>query len=155
MRNKQVKRMSRRSFDLVKKQREDLMAAYREVCTHCHSQHEAWVKTIKHQAPRYYVTPKQAHEMLSPLIRGDFSKLDKLKPHIRRMYLSMFDELQVMTQQREYIGKSLWFICQFLVTRPAPEFFITESNLRITFNACKKYGKDYHHKDVYGKKLQR
>lgn len=147
--------MSRRSFELVKMQREDLLKVYREVYTSCHSQHEAWVKTIKHPAPRYYVSPKQAHEMLSPMLRGDYSRIDKLKPHIKRMYLAMFDELQRMSQRKEFIGKSLWFICQFLVTRPAPEFYITESNVRIIFNNCKKYGKEYHHSEVWGKKLHR
>jgi len=147
--------MSRRGFDLVEKQREDLMKVYREVCTHCHSQHEAWIKTINHQAPRYYVSPKQAHQMLSPLLRGDYSMLSKLKPHIRQMYEDMFVELQRMVQQKEFIGKSLWFVCQFLVARPAPQFYISETHMRITFNACKKYGKEYHHSDVYGKKRHR
>lgn len=144
--------MTRRNFELVKKQREDLLAVYREVYTSCRTQHEAWQKVINHPAKRYYITPQQAHEILSPLLRGDTSQLDKLKkPHSRQMYLDLFDELNRMSQKTEFIGKSLWFICQFLVTRPAPRFYITESCLRITFNGCKKYGKEYHHTDVFPK----
>lgn len=143
--------MARRSFELVKQQREDLFAVYREVCASCHSQSEAWHKVINHPAPRYYITPKQAHEMLSPMLRGDTSEIDRLKPLSRKMYKDLFDELNRMSQNTEYMGKSLWYICQFLVTRPAPQFYITEKFLGSTFNACKKYGKDHHFAEVYPK----
>lgn len=141
--------MSRRSFDLVRQQRNDLLEVYRKVCSSCHTQHEAWVKTIHHPAPRYYITPKQAHEMLSPLLRGDYSGVNRLRPHIRDMYLALFDELQRMSQKKDYIGRSLWHICKSLVLRPAPQFFITESHLRITFSECRKHGRDFHHLDIY------
>lgn len=142
--------MSRRNFELVKMQREDLFSVYREVCSSCRSQREAWHKVINHPAKRYYITPKQAHEMLSPLLRGDTTELDKLKnPSSRQMYLDLFEELNRMSQKPEFIGKSLWFICQFLVTRPAPRFYIKESWLRIDFKLCKKYGKEYHFYEVY------
>lgn len=140
--------MSRRSFDLVKKQREDLFKVYREVYTSCRSQNEAWEKVLRHQAPRYYITPKQAHQMLSPMLRGDTSHIDKLKPHVRRMYIDMFDDLKAMSQKKEFIGKSLWFICQFLVARPAREFYITRDQLRSTFYDCKRYGKEHHHAEI-------
>lgn len=143
--------MARRSFELVKRQREDLFAVYREVCASCRSQREAWQKMINHPAPRYYITPKQAHEMLSPMLRGDTSEIDKLKPHVRQMYIDLFDELNRMSQKTEFIGKSLWFICQFLVTRPAPRFYLTERYLGLTFNTCKKYGKNHHYAEVYPK----
>lgn len=143
--------MSRRSFDLVKKQREDLFEVYREVCSSCRSQHEAWVKVINHPAKRYYISPYQARVMLSPMLRGDMTELDKLQPHIKQMYLDLFEELKRMSQKKEFIGRSLNYICQFLVIRQAPRFYITESCLSITFNCCKKYGKDYHRHEVYPK----
>jgi len=140
--------MVRRKFELTCKMREDLMEAYREVYTKCRTQREAYEKTVTHPAPRFYVTPKQAYDMLRPMVMGDISKLEKLSPKIRSMYLEMFKILNQMTQKQEFMGKSLWFICQFLVSQPASEFYISADTFKDIFPSLKKYGKNYHFEDI-------
>lgn len=140
--------MARRNFELTCKMREDLMNAYREVYIKCHSQKEAYMKTVKRPAPRFYVTPKQAYCMLRQMVRGDFSKVEMLAPQKQNMYMELFGKLQQLSQRQEFIGKSLWFICQFLVSQPASEFYISAETFKDIFPSMKKHGKDYHFKDT-------
>ena len=84
---------------------------------------------------------------------GDFSKVDSMKPIRQKLYYTLFNRMNEMTQRKEFVGKSLWFICQFLVSEPAPEFFIQSSNLKFIFAYYKKYGKNYREMDLRKKKL--
>lgn len=147
-----IKCMARRGFQLTVQMRDDLMKTYREVYASCHSQAEAYRKTVKHQAPRYYVSPRQAYNILRLMVQGGKTVLVNMTPTRKRMYLDLFDKLQVLTQRKEFIGKSLWFICQFLVAEPAPEFYFDEESMRVLFSAYRKYGNDYHHESVFGSK---
>lgn len=128
--------------------REDLMSVYREVYTSCHSQEEAYRKVVHHPAKRFYVTPKHAWERLRLMAKGDFSVLDRCTDVTRRMYLELFRQLQQLSQRKEFIGKSLWFICPFLVSQPAPEFYMDERTFKLIFNTMKKYGKDFRYSKI-------
>lgn len=145
--------MTKINFELIERQRDDLMKAYRAIAPTCHSQQEAYEKVVKSPAPRYYVSPKQAYRKLEKMVVGDFSTVDNMKPNKRRMYYSLYDKLMEMSQKKEFLGKSLWFICQFLVSEPAPEFFIKPKNMMFIFNYCKRYGKSYREMDLRKKKL--
>ena len=140
--------MVRRNFELTCKMREDLMKAYREVCAKCHSQHEAYVKTVRHPAARFYITPKQAYNILRMMVRGGFSVIENMPPTNKRMYMDLFGILQKQSQKKEFIGKSLWFCCQFLVTQPAPEFYMSEYSFRDTFSHVRRFGRDYHDREI-------
>ena len=131
--------------------REDLMVAYRNVYTTCHSQMEAWEKTRKQPAPRFYISPKRAYLMLSNMVQGDFSKVDALPSLKRQMFYDLFNIVNELSQKKEFIGKSLWFLCQFAVAKPAPEFYISVEALKKAIICSKKYGKEYHHKQIFGK----
>lgn len=124
------------------------MNAYREVYSKCHSQREAYIKTVMHPAPRFYITPKRAYNALILMVKGDFSELETLDPMKRSMYLELFEKLQQMTQKQEFMGKSLSFICPFLVTQPASKFFISEETFKDIFPSIKKHGKGYRFKDT-------
>lgn len=143
--------MPRRGFDLTVAMRRDLFNAYRKVYTTCHSQNEAWIKTALQPAPRFYVSPKMAYEKLRRMVRGDFSEVDAMGAGKRRMYYELFQRLDKLSQQKEFIGKSLWFITTFLVSQPAPEFYISIETVRKVINCGKKYGEYYHHKEIFGK----
>ncbi len=140
--------MVKRNFELTCRMREDLLDAYRNVYSRCRSQTEAYQKTVKHPAPRFYITPKRAYNMLRPMVMGDFSGLEDIPPQKKKMYLELFDKLQQMTQKKEYIGKSLWFVCQFLVVQPASEFYLSVDTFKDIFPSMKRYGKDYHFEDT-------
>lgn len=145
--------MARANYELIDRQRDDLMKAYREIAPNCHSQQEAWEKVVHSPAPRYYVSPKRAWDILRRMAVGDFSKVDSMKPIRQKLYYTLFNRMDEMTQRKEFVGKSLWFICQFLVSEPAPEFFIQPSNLKFIFAYYKKYGKNYREMDLRKKKL--
>lgn len=131
------------------------MAAYRQVCGKCWSQSEAWEKTARHPAPRYYVSAKEAHEKLRKMVIGDTSVVDRMSECRRRMYYSLFDKLQTLSQKKEMIGKSLWFICPFLVAQPAPEFFISANTVKQIFTNYKRYGNNYRHTEIYDGRKKR
>lgn len=82
------------------------------------------------------------------MVRGDFSEVDRMRPTNKRMYYSLFDKLKEMSQRREFVGCSLWFICQFLVVEPAPEFFIGDEAIKRIFLFAKKYGVDFRYYKV-------
>lgn len=143
--------MPRRGFDLTIQMRKDLIEAYRHVYASCRSQEEAWQKTALQPAPRYYISPKRAYHVLIEMVKGNFGVVDVMPQMKRKMYYDLFREVQSMTQKTEFIHKSLWFICQFAVSHPAPEFYISIEALRKTINCCRKYGIQYHHKEVFCK----
>lgn len=144
--------MVKKNYDMTRQYRDDLMKAYREVSASCWSQEEAWRKTAKHPAPRYYVTPSEAYERMRHMVVGDMTQVDALSDCRRRMYYSMFEKLQELSQSRDMIGMSLWSICQTLVLQPAPEFFITPRTVRYIYQNYKKHGNDFRHSEVYDKK---
>lgn len=129
------------------------MAVYREIAPYCHSQQEAYERVVSSPAPRYYISHRQAWDKLRLMVAGDFSSVDKMKPIKKKMYYSLFDKMEKMSQRKEFIGKSLWFICQFLVGEPAPEFFLKPDSMKFIFNHYKKYGKNYREMDLRKQKL--
>lgn len=147
--------MGKSNYDITRMMREDLMAAYREVVQSCWTQKEAWEKTAKHPAPRYYLTPKQAWDEMRRMVKGDFSRVDSLPTDVKRKYYSLFSKLEQLTQKREFIGKSLFYICQHLVVQPAPEFFIKPQTVRQIFYYYKKHGSNYRYKDIHPEYFQK
>lgn len=125
------------------------MAAYRDVVSGCYSQKQAYERTVVHSAPRFYITAKQAHDVLRKMVKGDFSEVDRFYPLKKKMYYDLYNILIEMSSHREYYKKSLWYICQFLVLQPAPEFYITPLAFSKIFMLYRKYGKYYKERMVY------
>lgn len=112
-------------YSLSKQFQEDIINAYNRVAYVSWSQVEAYKKAVKQPAQRYYVTAKQAAQVISPMVRGDFSKVNAMKPNRRRLYYSLFERVVEMSERRQFCGKSLAYIMEFAVLSPAPEFFVT------------------------------
>ena len=108
----------------------DLIEAYKKVAPHCWTQLEAYERTVKEPAPRYYVTAKQAHQVIAHMIKGDFGKVNKMLPLRRKMYYALFDEFVSLCEKPTFYNKSAWFIIHHAVIRPAPEFFISAGRIR-------------------------
>lgn len=126
-------------YSLKRQMLDDLMQAYKRVCAKgCWTQGEAYERMVMEPAPRYYVTSKHAFEVLSPMMRGDFSHVRQMVTHRKYMYLDLYDEVVRMVEQPTYIGKSLWFIMQFAVQRPAPRFYISPARAKILRCMIKK-----------------
>lgn len=121
--------------------RRDILRVYREVAPHCWYQQDAWEKTVKHPAPRFYVTPKQAYQKILPMLDGDFSEIDNMGACRQRMYACLYQRVLEASEQVQFAGKSLWFMMPFIVTQPAPEFFLSTERLRRIFRDEKKKGR--------------
>lgn len=130
-------------YDISRQQQDDLIKAYNSVAPHCWSQREAYRKAVLQPAPRYYITPKQAAQVIAPMVKGDFEKVNMMLPNKRRMYYSLFQKVIELSEKRAFIGKSLYYIVQFAVASPAPEFFCSPDVLFMV----RSYLKNNHYDD--------
>ena len=103
----------------------DLIEAYKAVAPTCWSQQQAYERMVKQPAPRYYVTAKQAYQVISKMVKGDFEMVNMMLPLRRKMYYAIYDEFVALCENPMYCGKSVWFIVQHVVARPAAEFYIS------------------------------
>lgn len=101
------------------------MDAYKRVAPTCWTQGEAYERMVKEPAPRYYVTAKQAYQVIAKMVKGDFEMVNMMLPLRRRMYYSLYDEFVSLCEKPIFFNKSVWFIIQHAVARPAPQFFIS------------------------------
>lgn len=121
--------MSKSNYDISKQMQDDLIKAYCKACDGSWTMYDACAKAVKMPAPRFYVSPKQAYQVISPMVKGDLEMVNLLNPLRRKMYRELFDVVMRLTEKREFIGKSLWYIMPFAVTQPASEFFISPHSL--------------------------
>ena len=126
-------------YDITKQRQDDLIKAYSQVADKCWSQQQAYRKAILLPAPRYYITPKQALQVISPMVKGDFTHVNKMLPYRKRMYYSLYNQVLEMSEKREFAGKKLYYILRFAVLRPAPEFFVTPRILADTRMGIKRH----------------
>lgn len=118
-------------FSLNKQLQVDLMEAYKRVCGTCWTQSEAYERMVMEPAPRYYVSAKQASQIISPMLRGDFERVNMMLPLHREMYYALFDEVMRLCEKRDYVGKGLLYIMREAVLQPAPRFFISPTRAKI------------------------
>lgn len=110
-------------YDISLQFQNDLIKAYNRVAPMCWSQEEAYKRAVKEPAPRYYVSAKQAAQIISPMVRGDFTRVNMMLPNRKRMYYSLFERVIELSEKRAFVEKPLSYIMLFAVTSPAPEFF--------------------------------
>lgn len=127
----------KKDYYISKMMQDDLIKAYNKVAPFCWSQKDAYEKTVKQPAPRYYITPKQAAQVLSPMLRGDFERVNMMQNNKRRMYYSLLEKVNELSEKRAFVGKSLRYIAEYAVIQPAPEFFMQPSNLEFIRLAIK------------------
>jgi hypothetical protein len=119
----------------------DLMKIYREVIQSVPqgtTQTELYEMVVAHPAPRFYIDPRMAHIRLSPMMRGDYKELEKLKPLKRKMYQDLFDVVMRLSQKSHYWGKSLYYILKDAVLEPAPQFYISNDRMRLIWKEKSK-----------------
>lgn len=112
---------------------------------------QIWKKAVKMPAPRYYVTAKQAYQVLLPMVEGNLTNYRKMSPRRQRLYKSLYDKVMEMADKPQYQGKSLWFMIPFAVGSPAPEFFVSEKWARLIYM---EEMRGYRYKPVFKKKLR-
>lgn len=121
----------KQNYDISRQMQIDLIKAYNKVSRTCWSQQEAYEKMVLEPAPRYYVTPKQACAVISPMISGNFDTVKSMYPLRRKMYYDLYKEVIRLSEKREFIGKSLSYIMKHAVAQPAPRFYIGPVRARI------------------------
>jgi hypothetical protein len=139
--------------------RRELMRVYREVVTDCPSgttQMDVYQKVVEHPAPRFYVDPRRAHIVISPMMRGDHSKLEACGALKRQMYYDLYDTVMRLTQVKRFWHKSVYYILKEAVLEPAPRFYISKERMRMIWHEevvetrqqkYKRIGKPYEKRD--------
>ena len=112
-------------YSLRRQLYKDLIDAYKAVAPTCWSQQQAYERMVKQPAPRYYVTAKQAYQVIARMVKGDFEYVNMMLPLRRKMYYALYDEFVSLCEKPMFYGKSVWFIIQHAVARPAAEFYIS------------------------------
>lgn len=109
----------------------DLMRIYREESENYggYVQSDIYQLTVSHPAPRFYVNAKSAHRYISPMLRGDRTKLNRLKPLQRQMYEALFNVVVSLSQKEKFWNKSLYCILRQAVMEPAPRFYIDKMRM--------------------------
>jgi hypothetical protein len=104
----------------------DLMRVYREIVGQysCRTQTEAYELTVKHQAPRYYIDARWALQVISPMTRGDHSRLEKMSPLMQQMYYDLLDTVLRLKQTEKFWYSSLYELVRHAIQEPAPRFYI-------------------------------
>lgn len=119
----------KQDYSINKQLQDDIIRAYTKVCGTSWTSKEAFEKVSKMPAPRYYVSAKHAFQVISRMVKNDFEQVDAMRPNRRRMYYSLFENVLQLSEQRDFIGRSLWHIMKFAVISPAPEFFLSPKRL--------------------------
>ena len=119
---------------------DELMKVYCHVCREsgCRSQKEAFELTVSHPASRFFVDPRRAYQNIYPMLRGDYSRIEKMKPLRREMYKALYDIVIRLSQRRHFWGKSPYHIVKFAVLEPAPRFYIGVEKMRKIFRDRKR-----------------
>lgn len=118
---------------------DELMKVYCKICREyeCRTQAEAFERTVRHPASRFFIEPRRAYQNIYPLLRGDYSRLEKMRPLRQEMYKGLFDIVMKLSQKRQFWGKSPYYIVRFAVMEPAPRFYIGVENMRKVFRERK------------------
>ena len=130
--------MRNMDYAVKRQMQNDLIKAYCKACEGSWTMRDACAKAVKMPAPRFYISPKQAHHFISQMVKGDFEQVDLLcRPLRRQMYYELYDVVIKLSERREFMCKSLWYILQFAVTQPASQFFVTPQTLYCIRNGIK------------------
>lgn len=116
---------------------DELMKVYCKVCLDCRSQSEAFERTVSHPASRFFIDPRRAYQNIYPMLRGDYSSIEKMKPLRQEMYRALFGVVMRLSQKRPFCGKSPSYIVRFAVLEPAPRFYIGVDKMRKIFRERK------------------
>lgn len=115
----------------IEEMKNDLMRVYRSLTErNCYSrQKDAYIETVEHAAPRFYVDPEWAVQRLSPMVFGDFSGVDKMGALRRQMYIDLFHVVVELSRKARFAGSPLIRIVREAVHKPAPRFYISHARM--------------------------
>lgn len=111
----------------INERNEDLFRVLRKIISspEIYTQKEAIRQAINSPSVRFWVTGECATKAINRIRRGD--KLTEMKPHRRKMFFEIYHRYNDQKSKKEFSGKSVSYICSFLVEEPAPAFYLTLS----------------------------
>lgn len=114
---------------------DELMKVYCKVLREfdVRTQTEAFERTVRHPASRFFIDARRAYQNIYPMLKGDYSRLEKMKPLRQEMYKAMFGVVMSLSQKRQFSGKSPYYIVRFAILEPAPRFYIGVEKMRKIF----------------------
>ena len=114
---------------------DELMKVYCKVLREfdVRTQTEAFERTVRHPASRFFIETRRAYQNIYPMLRGDFSRIEKMKPLRQEMYRALYDVVMRLSQKRQFWGKSPYYIVKFAILEPAPRFYIGVEKMRKVF----------------------
>ena len=114
---------------------DELMKVYCKVLREfdVRTQTEAFERTVRHPASRFFIDTRRAYQNIYPMLRGDYSRLEKMKPLRQEMYKALYDVVMRLSQKRQFWGKSPYYIVKFAILEPAPRFYIGVEKMRKVF----------------------
>ena len=114
---------------------DELMKVYCKVLREfdVRTQTEAFERTVRHPASRFFIETRRAYQNIYPMLRGDFSRIEKMKPLRQEMYMALYDVVVRLSQKRQFWGKSPYYIVKFAILEPAPRFYIGVEKMRKVF----------------------
>lgn len=114
---------------------DELMVVYRKVLREndYYTQTAVFDMTVRHPASRFFIDPRRAYQNIYPMLRGDYSRLEKMKPLRQEMYKTLLDLVMKLSQKPKFSGKSPFYIVTYAVQQPAPRFYIGVEQMRKVF----------------------
>ncbi len=114
---------------------DELMKVYCKVLREfdVRTQTEAFERTVCHPASRFFIDTRRAYQNIYPMLRGDYSRLERMKPLRQEMYKALYDVVMRLSQKRQFWGKSPYYIVKFAILEPAPRFYIGVEKMRKVF----------------------
>lgn len=114
---------------------DELMKVYCKVLREfdVRTQTEAFERTVRHPASRFFIETRRAYQNIYPMLRGDFSRIEQMKPLRQEMYRALYDVVMRLSQKRQFWGKSPYYIVKFAILEPAPRFYIGVEKMRKVF----------------------
>lgn len=114
---------------------DELMKVYCKVLREfdVRTQTEAFERTVRHGASRFFVEPRRAYQNIYPMLRGDYSGIEKMKPLRQEMYKTLFNVVMRLSHKRQFWGRSPYYIVKFAVMEPAPRFYVDVEMMRKVF----------------------
>lgn len=121
------KQRMRLKSTFIEERNNDLLRAYRQIVrsSTLNTQKEALLMTINSLSSRFWVTAECATKAIYRLRGGD--SLPEMKKHRREMFLEIYRRYNSYKAKKEFINKSIIYICTFIVEEPAPKFYLTVS----------------------------
>lgn len=128
----------RANIELAEMRNDDLLRAVREAVANndVATDYEAILIAINSPSKRYWCTSSAAAKALWRLSKGD--PLAEMRPTSRERYQSLYELYLQMREERQYKGKSIYYISCLLVEQPAPKFFLTPKTAEKIYRRWRK-----------------